>query len=228
MLSRLMLVSDRRAMTPHFLTALQSALEGGARFFQLREKDLPADKLRILARETAILCARFNATLVVNSAPKSALEIARENVCGAHFPERELANIEYSISEFYSAALSPAAMSVSASAPSVSASCGASVHSVEAARKAEKLGANYLVFGAVFPTTSHPGETPAGIEKLREVTQAVAIPVYAIGGIDNEYSIGACLENGAFGVAIRSAVWNARDVQRKVEEFLKIIENLKS
>ena len=101
---------------------------------------------------------------------------------------------------------------------------GVSVHSVQAAQRAQQFGARYVVFGAVFPTTSHPDEAPAGIEKLREVVQSVSIPVFAIGGIDNNL-IQTCLETGAFGVAVRSAVWNARDVKHKVEELLEIISD---
>lgn len=61
---------------------------------------------------------------------------------------------------------------------------GRSVHSVEAARAAAAAGADYLVFGPVYSTVSHPGHAPIGVEALREVCAAVKVPVLAIGGVD--------------------------------------------
>jgi thiamine-phosphate diphosphorylase len=77
---------------------------------------------------------------------------------------------------------------------------GRSVHSREAAFEAEQQGADYLIFGPVFASPSHPGHEPAGLEALREVAAAVRIPVLAIGGIDSQRSV-ACREVGAAGFA---------------------------
>lgn len=198
MLSRLMLVTDRNAMRPDFMSAIVAALEGGARLIQLREKDLPRDELWALSIEASNICRSYGGVLLISSDE----HLARIANAGVHWPEKHLDDL----SEYSKNLLS-----------------GASVHSVKNAQSAEKAGADYLVFGTVFTTTSHPDETPAGTEKLREVVANVSIPVYAIGGIDND-SIRACLETGAHGVAVRSAVWKARDVNRKVEELLGIIE----
>lgn len=189
-----MLVTERRLMQPSFEAALHQALEGGARLIQLREKNLSSDEFRLLATTSQKLCAQFGATLLLNSQP----QIAQEIGCGAHFPEREISNIEYSKLQ----------------------SNGASIHSVESAQNAEKLGADYLVFGAVFPTSSHPNEVAQGLAKLREVADAVSIPVYAIGGIGDEESVKSCLKNGAFGVAVRSATWKNADVAKTVARFV--------
>jgi thiamine-phosphate pyrophosphorylase len=77
---------------------------------------------------------------------------------------------------------------------------GRSVHSLEAAEQAEAAGAQYLVFGPVFPTASHPGRQAAGLAALGAVAAAVRIPVLAIGGIDRARAQ-ACLEAGASGFA---------------------------
>lgn len=60
---------------------------------------------------------------------------------------------------------------------------GASVHSVEEAREAAGLGADYLAAGHLYVTDCKKGLAPRGIQFLREVCQAVPIPVYGIGGI---------------------------------------------
>jgi thiamine-phosphate pyrophosphorylase len=77
---------------------------------------------------------------------------------------------------------------------------GRSVHSVESARRAAGEGADYLIFGPVFATESHPGREARGLAALREVTAAVSIPVLAIGGIDAARAE-ACGEAGAAGFA---------------------------
>ena len=64
---------------------------------------------------------------------------------------------------------------------------GASVHSVEDALEAQAMGASYLVAGHIFPTSCKEGVPPRGLSFLKEVCQAVKIPVYAIGGINRNH-----------------------------------------
>lgn len=78
---------------------------------------------------------------------------------------------------------------------------GVSCHSLEAAKAAERRGADYLFFGPVFATPSKAAYgTPQGLERLAAVCQAVALPVLAIGGITLE-NTAHCLSAGASGVA---------------------------
>jgi thiamine-phosphate pyrophosphorylase len=77
---------------------------------------------------------------------------------------------------------------------------GRSVHSAEAARRGAQEGADYLIFGPVFPTPSHPGRPAWGLAALQEVAAAVDVPVLAIGGVDAERAR-ACREAGAAGFA---------------------------
>ena len=77
---------------------------------------------------------------------------------------------------------------------------GGSVHSVESALRAEREGADFVIFGPVYATASHPARTPAGVEGLALVCAAVRIPVIAIGGID-ERRAAECLATGAAGYA---------------------------
>lgn len=78
---------------------------------------------------------------------------------------------------------------------------GVSCHSLNAARPAERGGADYIFFGPVFATPSKAAfGPPQGLERLREVCAAVEIPVLAIGGVNFE-NARACLDAGAAGVA---------------------------
>lgn len=87
---------------------------------------------------------------------------------------------------------------------------GRSVHSVESALDAEAEGAAYLIYGNVYETGSHPGAPAAGLDRLREVTTAVKIPVLAIGGITAARAADA-MAAGAAGVAVISAVLGVPD-----------------
>ena len=78
---------------------------------------------------------------------------------------------------------------------------GVSCHSLEAARAAERGGANYVFFGPVFATPSKAAYgAPQGLECLAGVCRAVALPVLAIGGITSE-NAADCLSAGASGIA---------------------------
>ena len=78
---------------------------------------------------------------------------------------------------------------------------GVSCHSIEESLSAEAAGADYILLGPIFATPSKLSYgPPLGLEKLREVTAQVTIPVFALGGISSE-RVAICLQNGAAGIA---------------------------
>ena len=87
---------------------------------------------------------------------------------------------------------------------------GASCHSPEDARLAEKLGCTYVTFGHVFETDCKKGLEPRGLERLEETAQSIDIPVYAIGGIapGNYMSV---LEHCAAGACVISGLMQCAD-----------------
>lgn len=87
---------------------------------------------------------------------------------------------------------------------------GASIHDPSDAPAADRRVLDYLVVGPVFPTETHPGRQPLGATALAEATGATALPVVAIGGVTPD-RVRACLEAGAWGVAVVRAVWGAPD-----------------
>lgn len=82
---------------------------------------------------------------------------------------------------------------------------GVSIHSEKEAVYAEKMGATYITFGHVFETDCKKGLKPKGVKLLKKVCESVSIPVYAIGGINNENAEEA-IKNGAYGVCIMSGI----------------------
>ncbi len=77
---------------------------------------------------------------------------------------------------------------------------GRSVHSLESAIEAEREGADYVIFGPVWRSPSHPETKPVGIEALAAVAAGLHIPVVAIGGV-TEGRIAECAAAGAAGYA---------------------------
>lgn len=183
-------------MQPDWKAALEAALTGGARLIQLREKDISAEELLSLATTAKEFCHRYNANLVINSE----IEIARALGVGVHLREAQsVSQARAMLGQDYLV--------------------GQSVHSLETARRAEQEGCDYLVFGSVFPTLTHPEGTPAGLKALAQLTDEISIPVLAIGGITPQ-NIGQCLEHGAYGVAVIRAVWSVPDVEMATRNFL--------
>jgi thiamine-phosphate diphosphorylase len=86
---------------------------------------------------------------------------------------------------------------------------GCSVHSAAEAEEAAREGADYLLVGNVYETSSHPGRPGVGLGLVRE-TAALGLPVIAIGGIDASRAA-AVREHGAYGVAAIAALWWAPD-----------------
>jgi thiamine-phosphate pyrophosphorylase len=87
---------------------------------------------------------------------------------------------------------------------------GRSVHSLAEAVTAADAGADYVTFGHVYPTTTHPGLPPRGLEALHTIVQAVDVPVIAIGGITVD-NLADVLATGCAGVAVISAILSNPD-----------------
>ncbi len=96
---------------------------------------------------------------------------------------------------------------------------GASVHSLREAQAAITEGADFLLAGTIFASSSHPGEPTSGPNLLREIKQMYPTCfLLAIGGI-TAANAKQVMQAGADGVAVISAILRARDVQRAVTEF---------
>lgn len=100
---------------------------------------------------------------------------------------------------------------------------GCSVHALEEAKARETDGADYILFGHLYPTASKPGVPPAGIPALEQVCGSLRIPVMAIGGITPE-NVSEVLDTGAAGFAVMSGVWESEDPLYAVEAYRRAAE----
>ncbi|HET9710179.1 MAG TPA: thiamine phosphate synthase [Gemmatimonadales bacterium] len=98
---------------------------------------------------------------------------------------------------------------------------GCSVHSRDEARTARDWGADYLLVGPVYHTTTHPTASPLGLEALGAIVQ-LGLPVIAIGGVTPERArqlAGA----GVYGVAAIRAIWDAADPRSAARSLLEAV-----
>lgn len=159
------------------VSGAESGLRAASRatVLQLRAPTITA---RALEDQAARLCAAAGIPVLVSSRCDIALAAG---AAGVHLPERDIGVRE-------GRALLGSRL------------VGRSVHSLEAALAAERDGADYVIFGPVWPTGSHRDVTPAGVAALSRVAHALRIPVLAIGGVTEE-RIAECHAAGAAGYA---------------------------
>jgi len=101
---------------------------------------------------------------------------------------------------------------------------GATATTAEQAKQAEADGADYIGFGPVFPTRSKANPASVkGLDGLAETCQAVSIPVIAIAGITPERVV-PCLDAGAWGVAVMTAITTAPDPTEATRAFRRQLD----
>ncbi len=164
--------------------SIRRAAAAGAGWIQIREKDLDSRSLVGLARFAIGETRETSARVLVNDRLDVALAA---NAAGVHLGENSL----------------PVEVVTGwrRSTGRMDFLIGASCHSLESARAAERGGADYIFFGPVFATPSKAEfGAPQGTECLREVCASVGIPVVAIGGVNVE-NARECIAAGAAGIA---------------------------
>jgi len=182
-------VTNRALCTRPFLEQVERVCAFQPAALVLREKDLDESAYEALAADVLAICKRHRVPCVLHSF----LDVAKR--LGVKQIQLPLWKLEEAAAD--------------ANRPLDSFSrIGASVHSVEDARRAGQLGASYLIAGHIFATGCKPGVPPRGLEFLREVCRTASVPVYAIGGIslDSGQQIRSVLSCGAAGVCIMSGM----------------------
>jgi thiamine-phosphate pyrophosphorylase len=191
-------VGDDPVRRRELLVRVAVAARAGVDYIQLRERDLSARELEMLARD-AVAAVRNSAPLrtenrelrtrlLINSRTDVALAVGAD---GVHLRSDDINPNEVRQVTVRVSGHGP----VSSDHFLVAASC----HSKEDVMRAESEGADFAVFAAVFGKSSAPGTQPTGLAALREACQA-RIPVIALGGVTIK-NAASCLEAGAAGIA---------------------------
>ena len=192
-------ITDPLLLPDERLTAaVEQAILGGARLVQYRDKSGdPALRWR-QAEQLNALCRSHGIPLIINDDVELA---ARVGAAGAHIGRDDPA---FATAR---ARLGEAAL--------IGVSC---YDRLSLALDAERAGADYVAFGAFFPSPTKPTEIRAPVGLLREARISVKVPIVAIGGITLE-NAPALLEAGADALAVVSAVFAQPDIKAAARRF---------
>ncbi len=178
-------ITNRHLVEDDFLTQIEKVAKSDCAMIILREKDMQENEYMQLAQQVLDICRKNHKTCILHTYPGAALKLKAD---GIHFPLPVL--LEYAQKHGVPKSINFGKI-------------GTSVHSVEEAKKAVKCGATYLTAGHVFLTDCKKSVPARGLDFLADVCNAVNVPVYAIGGI-NDKNAGDCIQAGAAGVCMMS------------------------
>jgi thiamine-phosphate pyrophosphorylase len=201
--SRLIVVTDRHQTKGRpLIPLLQQVLLAAAPAIQLRERDLSAGELVILAREVQAVTALHKSQLLINDRIDVALTLPG---AGVHLRSNSL----------------PVAATRQLLGPRRL--VGVSVHTIDEAVQVESQGADYIVFGPIYETPSKQMfGPPLGIQTLEKVCRLVRIPIIGIGGVTAARAR-EMRHAGAYGVAVITAILGANDVESAARELLEAV-----
>lgn len=191
-------VTNRSLCKEDFLTRIEKLAKENLTGIILREKDLSDEAYFELAKETMAICEKYNAQLILHSFVEVAIKLGCKSI---HLSLPILKSLSLEQKQSFDC-------------------IGASCHSVEDATQCEKLGCSYITVGHIYETDCKKGLPGRGISLLREVCEAVSIPVYAIGGI-NASNITEVIANKADGACIMSGLMVCEDVRSYLEELFR-------
>lgn len=180
------------------VASVEAALEGGAAIVQYRDKSQDAERRLRQALLLRDLCERFERPLLINDDLELALA---SEAHGVHLGQ------------------SDGSIAAARKRLGPDAVIGATCHdSLALALQARDEGADYVAFGAFFPSRTKPDAKPAPLSLLPRAAQEVGLPVVAIGGIsmDNARQVS---EAGASMIAVIHALFAAADIRRQAQRF---------
>lgn len=196
-------VTDRAWLRGRTLAdCVRQAIEGGATFVQLREKEAPFGEVVELGCKLAAICHEAGVPFVIDDDAEAALACGAD---GVHVGQDDMACAKAR------EMLGPDAI------------VGVSAQTVEQALQAQADGADYLGVGALIPTPTKPDAVDVTRDELRAICNAVDIPVVGIGGL-NVQTIPQIKGCGADGAAVVSAIFAADDCLQATRDLRAICE----
>ena len=179
----------------------QLAVEGGAFMVQYRSKIQDRDVKMQQCAAILRLCREYQIPCIVNDDVEMCRILEAD---GVHLGEKDdnIAEVRHILGE--------------------DAIIGSSCYNqTERARQAQKEGASYVAFGAMFPTSTKPSAPKATLALLREAKREIQIPIVAIGGItvNNAQDV---IETGIDAIAVINSLFEAKTIKETAETFLKM------
>lgn len=155
----------------------------------LREKDLNKNKYLKLVEKIYPICQKYRIDLILHQNYELELD-NKYNIKGLHLSYNTFKSLNKNIREELIKKYKK---------------IGVSIHSINEAKEVEMLGANYVVAGHIFKTDCKKDLEPRGLKFIQELSLILTIPIFAIGGINQENSH-LVINSGAFGVCMMSSL----------------------
>ena len=186
------------------LDVVKEVLKNGATFLQIREKDLNEKDFETEAKKLQDICKEYHVPYVVNDNVEIAIKIGAD---GVHVGQSDIKGRDIR------------------ALIGIDKILGISAGTVEEAVAAEQAGADYIGVGAVFGTSTKKNARYMSIDRLKEIVEAVEIPVVAIGGI-NASNMSELEGSNVDGVAVVSAIFAAENPGTATANLLKLSEEM--
>ena len=194
-------ITDRTLSKKGVIEDVKSAIKGGVRIVQYREKELPTKEMIKEAKEIRELCKYNSVIFIVNDRVDVALAVEAD---GVHIGPDDM--------DFKTARKILGNDRI----------IGVTAGSVEEAKRFEKLGADYIGLSPIFSTgTKKDAGEPIGLEAVRKAKETLKIPFVPIGGI-NQDNIQGVLNSGSRSVCMISAIMT-ENVEEEVRNARRII-----
>ena len=194
-------ITPDEADTAALLHKVRLALQGGMRLLQYRNKIADAALRLTQARALRQLTREFSAPLIVNDDVQLAQNVDADGV--------HLGQADETLA---------AARAILGRQKIIGISC---YNKPALARAAVAGGADYVAFGAFFPSATKPGAAKADLEMLCRARAEFGVPIVGIGGITAQNGA-ELLAAGADALAVITAVFDARDIQAAARDFEKL------
>lgn len=165
-----------------FFSRLEQSLKDGLKLIQVREKQLPSSQLKQFAERVIGLAKPYGAKVMLNSDMSLARELGAD---GVHLSASQLMALQTRPNDML---------------------CGASCHNKSELAQAEQLALDYALLSPVLPTRSHPDAQVLGWQGFAHLIQSYALPVYALGGLQQQ-DLQQAWQSGAHGIAMQRAAW---------------------
>ncbi len=179
--------------------AVSSAVDNGVNMVQVRAPEARASEFDALVQ--GVVEAVGNKALAIVNPSSRPIELF-QSVAGLQLSESAGASIKDARRMYGAGSL-----------------VGRSVHSVDGARRAKEMCAEFLVLGTIFPSGSHLGGAAHGVGIIPRVVRETGLPVIGIGGITTE-NVGEVLRSGAVGVAVVRSILGAADPGAATRELM--------
>lgn len=200
-LSGLYAITDEQLIAEeNFSQVIESALLGGTRIIQYRDKSANQKKRLQQARELRTLCQQYDALCIINDDIELATAVQAD---GVHLGKDDISLTQ--------------AREILGEQAIIGVSC---YNDLALALQAEKNSADYVAFGAFFSSPTKPHALNAELSLITRAKQQLSIPVCAIGGITDS-NIQQLIQQGTDMAAVISSLFSAEDVRQRADILSK-------